>query len=261
MTLQLLVSAMHTDVEKLADRMRIASDAIIINQTDSFGYRELIRDGFDIRCYDMNERGVGLSRNNALLRADHDISLFSDGDIIYAEGYRELVLREFEKNPRADMILFNMDVCEERRTYHITDYGRVHQYNCGRYPTYSFAVRTEKLHAAGITFSLLFGGGARYSNGEDSLFLRECLSKGFRVYRAPVTIGREEADGKSTWFSGYHKKFFFDRGVLYHFLYGGLAKPLAVRFLLAHQDMMCREIPVKQAYRYMCDGIKEAKEL
>ncbi|MBO5292277.1 MAG: glycosyltransferase [Lachnospiraceae bacterium] len=261
MTLQLLVSAMYADARELAEQMRIGSDAIIINQTDHFGYEEFTKEKYNIKCYSLKERGVGLSRNNALLRADHDISLFSDGDIVYADGYEQLVLREFEKNPQADMILFNVDVCEERRTYHITEHGRVHQYNCGRYPTYSFAARTGRLHAAGVTFSLLFGGGARYSNGEDSLFLRECISRGLKVFKAPVTIGREEASGESTWFSGYHEKFFFDRGVLYHFLYGRLAKPIAIRFLLAHRELMCRDIPVRQAYRLMCDGIKEAKEL
>lgn len=261
MTLQLLVSAMNADAKALARRMQIDSDAIIINQTDRFGYEEFTINSNNIKCYCFRERGVGLSRNNALMRADHDISLFSDEDIIYCEGYKTLVLEAFEKHPEADMLLFNIEVCEERRTYHISEYGRVRQYNCGRYPTYSFAVRTKKIQKACVTFSLLFGGGACYSNGEDSLFLRECLSRGLKVYRVPVTIGREEAEGKSTWFSGYHEKFFKDRGVLYHFLYGKLAKPLAVRFLLAHKTQMCQEIPVRGAYRLMCSGIKEAKEL
>ena len=30
------------------------------------------------------------------------------------------VIGEFEKNPEADMILFNVDVPKERRTYHST---------------------------------------------------------------------------------------------------------------------------------------------
>ncbi len=261
MTLQLLVSAMCADVRQLAERMNISSDAILINQTDFFGYEEFQRNENNIKCYHMKERGVGLSRNHALLRADHDISLFSDADIVYEPDYQEKVLQEFANNKEADIILFNVGVCEERRTYHITDRGRVRQYNCGRYPCYSIAARTSRLHAVGVTFSLLFGGGAPYSAGEDSLFLRECLSKGLKIFRVPVTIGREEAEGKSTWFSGYHKKFFVDRGVLYHFLYGKLAKPLAIRFLVAHRGLMCQEIKVKDAYRYMCDGIREAKEL
>lgn len=145
MTLQLLVSAMNVSAKELAEKMRICSDALIINQTDHFDYEEFLRqDKYNIKCYSFEERGVGLSRNNALLRADHDISLFADADIVYAEGYEEKVLKEFEKNPDADMILFNVDVCEERRTYHIEDYGRVKQHNCGRYPAYSIAVRTKR---------------------------------------------------------------------------------------------------------------------
>lgn len=260
MTLQLLISAMHADPAALVRRMRIDSDAILIDQTDRFAYEELPCGDYCIKCYHMNERGVGLSRNNALLRADGDLCLFSDEDIVYEDGYRERVLAAFAQYPQADLLLFNIDVCPERRTYHIERFGRVHQYNCGRYPTYSIAARTGRLHAAGVTFSLLFGGGARYSNGEDSLFLRDCLARGLRIYRIPVTLGREEAEGRSTWFSGYHEKFFRDRGVLYHFLYGPLARPLAWRFLLAHRGQMCREIPVRQAYRLMCGGIREAKE-
>lgn len=259
LTLQLLVSAMHAKPKELAKNMKIASDAIIINQTDRFAYEEFMQQDHQIRCYSFAEKGVGLSRNNALLRADHDISLFGDEDIIYQEGYAERVIAEFEKHPEADMILFNVEVGESRRTYHITEFGRVRLYNCGRYPTYSFAVKTAKMHAANITFSLLFGGGAKYSNGEDSLFIRECIKKGLLIYKTPVTIGRE-VERKSTWFEGYHEKFFLDRGVLYHHLYGRLAKPIAIRFLLKHRKLMCQDIPVKRAYALMADGIAEGKK-
>ena len=121
----------------------------------------------------------------------------------------------------------------------------------------SFAVRRDSLLASGSTFSLLFGGGAKYSNGEDSLFLAEFLRKGYKVYTAPVTIGREEA-GDSTWFHGYNEKFFHDRGVLYHYLYGRLAGPLALRFLYAHKGTLCSEVTIKQAKQWMRDGIREA---
>lgn len=109
------------------------------------------------------------------------------------------------------MILFDMEVPQDRATYHIDTYGRVRWYNCGRYPTYSFAARTEKLHEANVTFSLLFGGGARYSNGEDSLFLAECIRKGLKVYKAPVTIGKENGR-PSTWFHGYNENFSMTEG-------------------------------------------------
>ena len=77
--------------------------------------------------------------------------------------------------------------------------------------------------------------------------------------KTPVTIGHE-VERESTWFSGYHEKFFFDRGVLYEFLYGSLAKPIALQFLLRHQKTMCGEIPIGRAYVLMCEGLKEARK-
>ena len=113
-------------------------------------------------------------------------------------------------------------------------------------------------HDKNLTFSLLFGGGAKYSNGEDSLFLRDCLKAGLKLYATDVVIGKEEA-GESTWFFGYNQKFFYDRGVLYHYLYGKMAKIWGLRFLLKNKSVMCKEIPFKQAYGYLKDGIYFAK--
>lgn len=259
MRLQLLISAVNQIPSELVKKMNVRSDAIIINQCGGFGYEEIIKDGYLIKVYSQQEKGVGLSRNSALMRADGDICLFSDEDIVYENDYAQKVIQEFGRHPEADMLLFQVDVCEERRTYHNDAYARVRLYNCGRYPAYSFALRTEIMHRKNVCYSLLFGGGARYSNGEDSLFIRDCIKSGMKVYKTPVIIGREE-QRQSTWFSGYHEKFFFDRGVLYEHLYGRLAKAVAVRFLLRHKAVMCREIPMRRAYALMCDGLKEARK-
>ena len=259
MTLENLVSAVRQDVAKQAEKMNLQSDAIIINQCDENSYLEYEYKGNKIRAYSFAEKGVGLSRNNALLRAKADIILFSDEDIVYHDGYANQILKAFEERPKADMLLFNMKVEEDRATYHIEKEGRVRFYNSGRYPTYSFAIRREKLQKANVTFSLLFGGGAKYSNGEDSLFLLECLKKGFKIYALPIEIG-QEVPRPSTWFHGYTEKFFFDRGVLYFYLYGKLRHLMAVRFLLAHKAVMCQEISLKKAYELMCAGMREAAE-
>ncbi len=259
MTLQLLVAAMGKDALELAKEMNIGSDAIIVSQGEEYSYQEVDYKGKTIKYFSMAERGVGLSRNHALLRADHDISVFADEDIVYTDDYAEQICKAFEDHPEADMLMFNVEASQGRETYHIEKFGRVRSYNCARYSTYSVAVKTEKIHKRNITFSLLFGGGAKYSNGEDSLFISECIRKGMKVYKVPVLIGREQ-EGESTWFSGYNRKFFFDRGVLYHYLYGGLKTLMSLRFLLAHKAKMCNEIPWKEAFKIMREGIKEAEE-
>lgn len=263
MTLQTLISCVNQDVHNLPAKMNLECDAVIVNQCDKNGYEELEHNGHRIQVYHMKDRGVGLSRNTVLQHSMADIVLFADEDIIYNEGYEQQILEAFERRPDADILIFNMDVIKERATYFTTDEKEVRWYNSGRYPTYSMAVRRERLLAKNVWFSLLFGGGAKYSNGEDSLFIWDCLKKGLKAYALPIIIGKEEPR-PSTWFSGYNDKFFFDRGVLYQVLYGKMAKPFALRFLWKHKGMMFEndeecKLSMKEAYSLMKKGMKEIK--
>lgn len=265
MTLQTLVACVKQNMDTKAEEMNLDSDAIIINQCDEADFKEYMYKGYRILCYSYEERGVGRSRNRALERATADIVLFSDEDIRYVDGYARTIIDEFEKHPSADMLLFNIDVIEERRTYHIEKEHRVTWKNCGRYPTYSFAVRRNKLHAAGIRFNLNYGGGAKYGCGEDSLFIMDCVKNGFKIYAVPITIGREEYR-PSTWFNGYNEKYFYDKGALYKPLYGILAGPLAIRYLLVHKNTLfadeSQEIRNwRQAYKIMKKGMREVTDL
>lgn len=249
------------------EKMNLSAESILIHQCDRNGYEELECNGQKVRCYHFAERGVGLSRNNALLRADGDIAVFADEDIEYEKNAAEKICAEFEKHPEADMLLFNVKVTKERRTYWNDSFHRVRWYNCGRYPAYSFAIRTGKMHEKNLTYSLLFGGGARFSNGEDSLFISDCLKAGLQVYAVPVCIG-EEIPRPSTWFFGYNEKFFYDRGVLYHYLYGRMAQIWGFRFLLKMksaleiQNMGANAIPLtwKQACSCLFQGIADARK-
>ncbi len=256
MTIQTLVSGVQMNTAAAAETMNLRTDSIIINQTDAVGYDEYEYKGNRICCYSFAERGVGLSRNNALMRADSDIILFSDEDIVYEDGYGEAILKAYEEYPDADMLLFNVKASEGRDTYHTEKPVRVHRWNCGRYPTYSFSCKRESILKANISFSLLFGGGARYQNGEDSLFIDECIKKGLKVYALPVDIGKETGR-PSTWFKGYDDKFFYDRGVLYRHLYGHLAIVMAYRFLYKHRDKMLKDRSFSQALEQMKKGMTE----
>ena len=258
MNVQLLVSAVDKDAAVLIGQMHIQTDAVVVNQCDRYDYEEIADKGHRIQVFSMPERGVGLSRNTALLHASADICVFMDEDIVLTQDYEVQIRQAYEKLPDADMILVNVKVAPSRRTYWNEDIHRVNYRNYGRYPAYSITARREALLRANVHYSLLFGGGAKYSNGEDSLFLRDCLKAGLKIYSHTICIG-EETERESTWFSGYHEKFFRDRGVLYHYLYGKMALPLAFRFLWVHRREMCREVSLRQAYSWMKDGVREAK--
>ena len=258
MKIQLLVSAVDKDAAALISQMNIQTDAVIVNQCDRYGYEEIADAGHKIKVFSMPERGVGLSRNTALLHAEADVCVFSDEDIVLSKDYETQILGAYEQLPDADMILVNVKAAPSRRTYWNEDIHRINYRNYGRYPAYSITVKRDALLRANVYYSLLFGGGAQYSNGEDSLFLKDCLKAGLKIYSHTICIG-EETERESTWFSGYHEKFFRDRGVLYHHLYGKLALPLALRFLWVHRQQMCRDVSLQQAYVWMRDGVREAK--
>ena len=258
MGIQLLISAVDKDIVALTKQMNIRTDAVIVNQCDRYGHEEMEDNGHKIHVFSMPERGVGLSRNTALLHACADICVFSDEDIVLSDDYEAKILKAYEELPEADMILVNVKVAPGRRTYWNEDIHRINYRNYGRYPAYSITAKREALLRANVHYSMLFGGGAKYSNGEDSLFLKDCLKAGLKIYSHTACIG-EETERESTWFSGYHEKFFRDRGVLYHYLYGKLALPLAFRFLWVHRHQMCREVSLRQAYSWMRDGVREAK--
>lgn len=260
MKLQVLVACVQENEITLAEHMNISTEAIICNQCQEYSYKEFMRRGRQIRAFSFDERGVGKNRNNALMRAEAEFVLFGDEDIIYNDDYEARILGEFGKNPQADILMFNVMAVESRRTYENVRHKRVRWYNYGRYPTYAMCARLESLRKANVWFSLLFGGGAKYSNGEDSLFIHDCLKKGLKIYAAPVVIGheKERRGGESTWFTGYNEKFFYDRGVLYHYLYGVMQRPFALRFLLLKRKTMCTEISVREAYSLMVQGMKEA---
>lgn len=258
MKIEILVSALLKEPENLIETMGLKSDAVIVNQCDRDDERTITCNGFNVRVFENTERGVGNSRNLALGKAVGDIVLFSDDDIVYSQNYEKLISDEFDKHPEADGIFFNMNVDPSRATYHTKEFGPVTFRNSGRYPTYSLAVKREPVVSKGILFSTLFGGGAKYSCGEDSLFIMDLLKSGLKLYKSPATIG-SETYGESTWFTGYNEKFFFDKGVLYHFLYGKLAALIGLRFILKHKSTMCKEIKTFCAYRTLLRGIKEGR--
>lgn len=260
MKVQLLVSALQKDPADLIEEMKIATDAVIVNQCDRNGEEIIHKNGRKIQVLYRMERGVGKSRNEAICHATEDICVFADDDMEYDKGYEAKIINAFVQNPKAEMIVFNVRVGESRKTFENRKSKRVHWYNCGRYGAVSFAIRRESLLKYGVKYSLIFGGGARYCSGEDSLFILDLIKRGCRVYTSPQWIGQER-ERESTWFRGYNDKYFFDRGVLYTFLYGVMARVFAIRFLLAHKNNMCDELGIWKAYKLMCEGMKEGKRI
>lgn len=255
----LIATTKQTDCE-LLKKMNIQSNAVVGNQTDNMQKKTFDFNGYEIKWYNFDERGVGLNRNNTLMRSDADICVLADDDMVFYDGYLETVKRVFSENEKADVIIFNIDEKNPTR-YRNVKIKRINKRNYGRYGAARIAFRCDSVFLNGISFNLLFGGGAKYSCGEDTLFLKDCLEKKLKVYAVPVSIARlNDEERESTWFSGYNDKFFYDKGVLYYCLNKKMCGLLSLYHCLRHRKLY-KEYGVKKAYRQMKKGISDIKKI
>ena len=220
MSVQVLVATMNQKDHSLLETMNIQSDAIVGNQCDHNSVEDFFYNGHKIRYLNFAECGVGLNRNNALMRADADICLFADDDLVYVDGYVDIVEKAFQQFPDADVIAFNFedhtDYGDKQPRYTITKASRVYWHNYLRYGTARIAIRLESIRKHGILFNLCYGGGTEHNHGEDNLFLTSCLKNGLKIYAVPQVIADLMDDRASTWDGGYDDKYLKDQGALYY---------------------------------------------
>lgn len=217
MKVQVLVAAMNQNDHSLLDKMNIQSDVIVGNQSDynsieHFKYKE-----HQATYLNFAERGVGLNRNNALMRATGDICLFADDDMVYEDNYVEMMEKAFMDFPGADVIVFNLKEKVPTRKV-ITKPTKVGYLNYLRYGTARIAVRLRSVKKHGIFFNQCFGGGTEHCHGEDNLFLNACLKNGLNIVAIPEYIATLTEERASGWNNGYDEKYIRDQGILFRTL-------------------------------------------
>lgn len=237
MKYQLLVSTVNQKDASLINKMHINSNAIIINQSTENKFEKVVIKDKNIDIYTLNERGVGLSRNSALMRSKAEIIEFADDDMIFVDGYEEKVISEFNLHKEADAILFAIKSLNPNRPLHkIFKFKRIGIIEARKYGCARLAVRREKLMYNNITFSLLFGGGAKYGAGEDTLLINSLIRSGLKVYASPVKIADVKQES-STWFDEYNDKYYFDKGALMCAMYPYLCEVAAIILAAKHSKM------------------------
>lgn len=254
MNVEVLASVMHQKDYSILEEMNIKTDAIIINQCDNNQIDRFLHKDRSVLWMSLNERGVGLSRNTALMRATQEICVFADDDVVYVDDYETKMLEAFHKNPKADLIFFNLPVINEsRKNCEINTEHRVHCYNYMRYGTYNIAFRLSSIRKKSICFSQLFGGGCRYGSGEDTIFISDCLKNGLRLFASPDIIGHVKQES-STWFQGYNDKFLQDKGALFQRISSRWSILLCIQLIVRHWEWFSDNYTFMEAFQKMQEG-------
>lgn len=212
---EVLCVTMHqADFSKIKE-MNIHSDVVFANQCDRTSYEEYNFNGHTAKMISTQTRGVGINRNLALSYASAKICMLADDDVKYYDDMAERVVSEFEDHPDADVIIFHLksdDLVRKQPRYNKTKkWSRIKGLPWGGI---RIAFRLNSVKKANAWFSPLFGGGATFPSGEDSMFLMSLRNAGLIFYVSKETIGTVSFE-KSTWFSGRNEKYFYARGAFY----------------------------------------------
>lgn len=253
---EVLVACMKQKDFSLYEKMNINTNAVFANQSDEFSYKEIIKDGNVLKMITTNDRGVGKNRNIAILFSTAKYLVFADEDLTYKDNFHNTIIEAFHKLPKADMIIFDLEYsdnsnCERTK---IKKIKRLNIFNSMLYGAPRFVIKRESLLKNNLWFSLLYGGGAPYSSGEDSLFLREAFRKKLRIYSYPVVIATTDTSS-STWFKGYNEKYFFDKGILLANLFPKLKWIIAIYYSFKYSKYT-NEFSILQIFRLIKKGIK-----
>ena len=261
-TLQVLVSTMNlNDCTKLCDNLNINSDVLVINQSDNTNFDFFEYKGNKCECYTFKERGLSRSRNEALMRATGDIICIADDDMKYSDTYKIDILEEFNKHPDADAIVFNVDLINSVfSSIHISKFSRVGKFESRQYGSVHIALRREKILYNNLFFNIMFGTGSYYKCGEDTIFLKKLLDCGLRLYKSPIVIGQVDMSD-STWFKGYNKKYYLDKGAIIAAVYPRISIILiviqSIRNSKKHFGSFRYILPVLKSY---LEGYKDFKK-
>lgn len=259
MNVQVLVATMKRNDYSLLEKMNIQTDAIIGNQCDRNEITEFSYNNRNIKWLSFKEKGVGLNRNNTLMRSSGDIVLFADDDVVYEDGYEESIIRFYETHPDADVVIFNFRMRRGNGEFfdRVKKEGKIGKRAATKYGTYCISARRDKLRFANVTFHLDFGGGTTFSHGEDSIFLQDCFRKKLKVYTCKTMIGMVD-HGASTWFNGYSDRFFLDKGVLFSVLFPSFTGIYALVHCLKKRKRY-KQYGWYNAYKQMKNGIRMGK--
>ena len=231
--LEVLVTTMYQSDFSKFYQMNLQTNAVIANQTDKNEYVEANINGHRVKMVSTNSRGLSRNRNIAIVHAEQssELFVFSDDDLIFNDGYEQLILNEFEKFPEAEAIKFNLhDISDTRKISmrRIQKFEKATRKNMSSSGVCGLVVRQDVMKKYSLFFHENFGTGTENYCGEDTIFLMELIEKKVQVYRSPVDIaGIDQTE--STWFHGHDEQFFMTVGKVLGSIYPRLSYILIIR--------------------------------
>lgn len=212
MKIEVLLSCMHQKDFDIVEKVNIKSDAVIINQCNYNSIEEKNFSFGKVIKVNTTERGLSKSRNMALKYASADVCLLCDDDEVLYDNYSDIITKAFEKL-EGDVIVFNVVSKNLKSRPQEKLFKRIKRIPFYKsYSSVHIAFKLKSIINSNIKFDTEFGSGSGvYSFAEDSLFFADVHRNKLKSYQYPAKIG-DLYSQKSSWFTGYNEKYFYETG-------------------------------------------------
>ena len=256
MKLEILLSCMHQKDDTLVRNSGITGDVLVINQCAREDDQSYLTQTGTARIISTKDRGLTKSRNLAIETTDADVCLLCDDDESFVADYEKRILHAYRTVPEADLIIFKMcnqptpfrDQIKELRFPRIMNVS-----------SWQISFRRESLMRTGVRFDELLGAGTGNGAEEELKFLMDCRRAGLKIFYVPTQIA-SVWQTESTWFDGFTRQFFINRGATTRYILGFVPAFLyGIYYVIKNHSKYRKNLTPFQAFGALLKGMTENK--
>ncbi len=204
-------------------------NAIVINQCYQVEPKQLKSDNTHIDIHSVRDKGLSKSRNLALKNASRDICVVADDDLVYLKDCIERINQVYEEDKNLDVAVFQIITPdgEPYKRYSPNSYLIKKGKDQLKISSVEISFRLKSIKENGIEFNENLGLGAKYTKGEEAVFINECIRHGLKVkyFPIPIVYHPKESSGKT-----FSKPNIIANGIVYFKLFRFISPLVSLYF-------------------------------
>ncbi len=153
----------------------------------------------DVTLVVIDSYGVTKSRNEVLRRAQGEVLVFGDDDIVWDMAGLDSALAQFDARPELALLLGRgVDETGALRKRYPETIERLSRWNSAKAATYEMLVRPAMFRAAHVGFDEAFGAGATNYLGDEYILIADAAKSGLLCEFHPITVAMHPTESSGS---------------------------------------------------------------